>query len=493
MKRKLALALTMAMMGTSLIGCGSNAKEDSAPTKANEPAATTQAAATQAADAAQNDNKEWFGTDDGKTITLRFWGGVQPEYGYDELCANFNEQYKDKGLQVEYVRYVNDSNGNLQLETYLMGGGDVDCFIGYGGRARLDARVESNLLFNMSDKLKEYDFDLIEELGSSNMADYIWEDGSSYGFPTKYENNKWILINVDMFNEAGVEIPYDGWTYSEFLDACEKLTHGEGQDKVYGLCWNRKQSGSNTSALLPSVLGAYNIYKNDEGSEVNFDNEVWRESYEMVMKTYENGWAIPLEDEYSEDVSVANTFLKGKCAIALGTAQMRLCMDQENYPHDFKTAIVPGPVPDDEKYNTEFYRTHSSTTGAGDVFCIAQNTEYHDAAFEFGMWYLKGGMAPLVKGGRIPLWNGIDKEQVLNVLKENAADSFDQDSMNKYLSIDTTKGVKSVQGYAKSEIGAVWTEEYDAMCYGRQSIDDTINNMMTRSAELIKVAMESKK
>ena len=40
----------------------------------------------------------------------------------------------------------------------------------------------------------------------------------------------------------------------------------------------------------------------------------------------------------------------------LGVAQMRLCMDQENYPHDFMTALVPAPVPDDEKYNTEFYR-----------------------------------------------------------------------------------------------------------------------------------------
>lgn len=42
--------------------------------------------------------KEWYGTEDGKTITLHFWGGVQPEYGYDDLCANFNEEYKDKGL-----------------------------------------------------------------------------------------------------------------------------------------------------------------------------------------------------------------------------------------------------------------------------------------------------------------------------------------------------------------------------------------------------------
>ena len=56
--------------------------------------------------------------------TLQFWGGIQPEYGYDEIVENFNKEYADKGVQVEYNRYVNNSDGNLQLETYLMAGED---------------------------------------------------------------------------------------------------------------------------------------------------------------------------------------------------------------------------------------------------------------------------------------------------------------------------------------------------------------------------------
>lgn len=37
---------------------------------------------------------------------------------------------------MEYNRYVNNSDGNLQLETYLMAGedGGVDVFIGYGSK-----------------------------------------------------------------------------------------------------------------------------------------------------------------------------------------------------------------------------------------------------------------------------------------------------------------------------------------------------------------------
>ena len=259
------------------------------------------------------------------------------------------------------------------------------------------------------------------------------------------------------------------------------------------MCWSRKQNSRYVQLMLNSVLGSYQSYKNDEGTEVNFDNKVYHDGFEMVMKTLDNGWAIPIEDEYSEDLSVANTFLEGKCAITLGIPMMRLCMDQENYPHDFVTALVPAPVPDDEQYNTEFYRTHAGTPGAGDLMCIAANTKYPEACFEFAMWYLKGGMAPLVKGGRVPLWNGIDKEAVLDVLKANAEGSIDLESMNNYLSVDRTQGVKTVQGVASTEVSAVWNEEFDAMCYGRQSVDQTIDNMVKRSNELIKTELESKK
>lgn len=244
---------------------------------------------------------------------------------------------------------------------------------------------------------------------------------------------------------------------------------------------------------LDGVLGANQIYKNEEGTEVNFDNDVYRAGLNLVKETLDKGYAIPIEDEFSEDISVANTFLQGKCAIMLGVAQMRLCMDQENYPHDFMTALVPAPVPDDEKYNTEFYRKQIGTTGAGDLLSISANTKYPEASFEFAMWYLKGGMSPLVQGGRIPLWNGVNKDEVLSVLKEKAQGSIDMDSMENYLSLDTTQGVAAIKGHASSEISSAWFEEFDAMCYGKQSVDQTVQNMEKRGNELIQTELSSQK
>ena len=116
-KWKQMLTVMLALVMTlSMAACGNQNAEET--TKAAENTATqTSAAETDAStgqtEAATEVEKEWFGTEDGKTITLRFWGGVQPEYGYDDMVTNFNAEYADKGLQIEYVRYVNNTDGNL--------------------------------------------------------------------------------------------------------------------------------------------------------------------------------------------------------------------------------------------------------------------------------------------------------------------------------------------------------------------------------------------
>ena len=59
MKRKIALALTMAMLGTCLAGCGQADTDTNASTEAKD---ATAAAGTAAAETTESE-KEWYGTD----------------------------------------------------------------------------------------------------------------------------------------------------------------------------------------------------------------------------------------------------------------------------------------------------------------------------------------------------------------------------------------------------------------------------------------------
>lgn len=108
---------------------------------------------------------------------------------------------------------------------------------------------------------------------------------------------------------------------------------------------------------------------------------------------------LPWKDDIADALTVQSTFLEGKCAMFGIFSQLRLAMDTETYPHDFTTALVPFPVPD-ESY-AEFY-TQDQANYSGDFICVAASTPYKEAACEFVRWYIQGGMTPLIKAARIP-------------------------------------------------------------------------------------------
>ena len=83
-------------------------------------------------------------------ITLRVWGGVPAEAGPQASIDLFNEAFKDKGIQAEYERFVNDDTGNLKLETSLLAGNDVDLYMTYTP-AVLQKRASGNMALDLTD------------------------------------------------------------------------------------------------------------------------------------------------------------------------------------------------------------------------------------------------------------------------------------------------------------------------------------------------------
>ena len=419
------------------------------------------------------------------TITLRLWGGVQPEYGYDTLVANFNREYASKGIQLEYIRYMNDTNGNVQLETYLTAGGEIDVFLGYGGNARLVPRIESGLLVDMTDMLKEKSFDYIGELGVNNVSGYIY-NGRAYALPTKYENDCWIFANVERFKEAGIPIPYSGWTFDEFRDASRKLTRGSGQNKEYGMWWGVLQGAASNTVrnIISSVLGKYATYKDDAKTETNFDHPIWAQGLQLMVDTMRNDQtAITLEDEVADRIGFDQAFLTGKTAMAVGIAQIRLIKDLNEYPHNFTTAVIPAPIPSRDYWQLA---DHNLKPGAGDLISISSRTRYLEESMDLVLWYIKGGIAPLAWGGRIPLWTGVEKQSVLNAIMDGAEGVFDRESLLSYISIDFRQAVTEEAGPALSQVTTAISEELQAALYGRKTVQQALSDAKTRGDALIR-------
>lgn len=471
-KKLIALLLSAVTMIGALAGCGSG---ESGP------------ADTPAADPNRDyaNDPEWFGTDEGETVTLRFWCGIQPEYGYQQVVDNFNEEYADKGVQVEFNRYVNNSDGNLQLETYLMGGDGVDVFIGYGNKATLLKRAEGGMLLDYSDYLDSIGFDVATELGENAAVDYVMEDGAVWGLPTKFDNKGYMMINKDAFEAANLEVPYEGWTYEEFLAACEALTSGEGADKKYGMCWGFDFSSNACAEYVSSVLGVNSYFTDATMTETNLDNPVWVEGLQLIGDTIDNGWATSLEDDVADKMTVQTMFLTEKVAMFGIFSQLRLAMDVENYPHDFTTALVPFPVPSEE-YADQM--DQAACAYSGDFISIASSCQNQKAACEFVRWYIQGGMNPIIMAARYPLWTGNDIQDILDIVAEQAGDTIDVTSLEHLFSADrSSKTEASYVSDHDGEIKDIIWEEFQNYLYGRTgSAQESMETAKDRADALLK-------
>lgn len=458
MKRRIiALLLGAVMCVSTLAGCG--AKEEPA---AETPAATEEAEASEEAAEPQ------------ETITLRWWAGIPAENGPQRVVDAFNEAYKDKGIQVEYERYVNDTEGNLKLDTSLMASGDIDVYTTYGV-SRLQQRADSDMALDLTDLIARDGFDYEGLFGESVKSSYI--NGAPHSISTVITKGSF-LVNKDMFDAAGIEIP-ESWTFEEFREVCKKLTSGEGQDKVYGVFWNTQQSISEYWTYLANQSIGGNAYYKEDGAETNFDNEVLQASAQLVYDTMQDGTAPTHVDSVTQKLTQEGMFLSGKCAMTVGNWIVRSVKNLEEYPHDFVTAYAPYPV-----YSEDAAYTYGT---AGDEVCINPKSENIDAAWEFVKWYATEGILPMAAGGRIPLCSTIDQDAIVAEFLSGAEELIDVESAKATI-LPKAGEVLTPDTITTSgeEIKQVLNEEVEAYFTGQKELSEAFADAKERADEFLK-------
>lgn len=461
MKQLTALVLISIMMLSALAGCQSSSQSDSQSSTQT----STQTSPTSGEKIKDSGNSD--------TVMLRLWGGVPPESGPQAVCDNFNELYKDKGIQIEYERFVNDDTGNLKLETNLLSGTGVDLYMSYGMET-LTKRAEGNMALDLSELMENDGFQLTDYFGT--MAEAYYVGGKPYSIPTKLDQYG-IVLNKDMFDAVGIEIPTE-WTYEEFQEIARKLTTGEGQDKVYGMFWNSQQDLTYLfSYMVAQTNGGDPLYKSE--TESSFDDPVVLKTVEMVNNMMNVDETSPTHtDSVTQKLSQEGMFLSGKAAMTIGPWMVRSIKDLESYPHDFTTAFAPYPVAEEGQRNY-------TQGGYGDHLCINPKSQNIEAAWEFAKWYATEGMLPVVEGGRVPASNTYDAEQVAAAFVKGGED---------YLDIETAKKVliEPVDNYAVpsitnhiAEVSKVVVEELEKIFIGQQTVEEGMTNAKTRADAIL--------
>ncbi len=388
--------------------------------------------------------------------------------GTYEIMAIENEEGGFQGLAI-IMRY-----GDLVLLDYFaihpMYRGT-----GVGSKAlkALQKRYEGNMTQDLTEFIEKDGYDMMENFGDFVETTYI--DGKVYALPTTLTQNA-ILVNKDMFDEAGIEIP-TSWTLEEMREIAKKLTKGEGQDKVYGMFWN---TGAIMGDLTPTKLslGGDFMYK-EGGKETNFDNPLFKENISIIYDMMNVDGSSPTHvDSVTQKLTIEGMFLSEKTAMTVGSWTIRNIKNTTEYPHDFVTAAVPYPTmnEDAEYWNGEL----------GDLLSMNSKSKHKEAAWEFMKWYAQEGMLPVVSGGRVPANRKFNLDDVGKAFLEGSEELFDADSIIYSMIEPKDKyWVQTILNKAP-EISKILNEELESVYIGEKSIDDALASAKERGDEKLK-------
>ena len=218
LKKMLSMAMAVVMTTAMAAGCGSASSESTQTTEA--PSATTEKAA------AQTDVTQAASSGDEVTIRVALWDYSNTEY-YKTMFDAFSTAYPS--IKYEVVEFPADEYPTT-IKTQLMGGQNFDVVF-LKDLPTMSALIAGGHLMAL-DSFMEGDTEF-DKANYSGLIEQLVVDGASYGVPFRKDNNM-IFYNKDIFDAAGVAYPEDGMTMADYEALAEKLTSGEGNDKVYG-------------------------------------------------------------------------------------------------------------------------------------------------------------------------------------------------------------------------------------------------------------------
>ena len=221
-----------------------------------------------------------FDPDEEITLEMSWWGDDNRAALFDEVITAFEAEYPNVTVTQTPVGSPDDLFN--RLATDFGGGGDTAPDVFALGGAKPQEYGSVGALYDMTE-LEEY----------LNVADYPESsltsstvDGVVYGLPTG-GNATAAFVNVDILDQAGVEVPENGWTWDDLIEIAGAigdagLTNAAGQ-RVYGVDM-RSADIVGTFAAQETEYGLYT----PEG-ELGVEADTIAKFYEIEQRLLEAG------------------------------------------------------------------------------------------------------------------------------------------------------------------------------------------------------------
>jgi len=268
----------------------------------------------------------------GDPLTLLLFGGPEEVAGYERMAAALEDANPDLELTISPVANQDDLLGRLSTsfaagsppELFLINFRKYGQFVEQGGIAEVQPYLDA------SDVIAEDDF--VEP-----PLEAFRFDGETLSCQPQNVSNLVAYVNLDLFEEAGLEVPYDGWTWDEFVVAAEAMTN----EDTYGL-------GTEASIirLAPFVWsnGGEVVDDPDAPTRLTLDEGPAREAYDFFLDLSLVHEVVPPDAaEQSEDAE--SRFLRGGLGMYLHSRKSTPTLRTIT---DFDWDVVPLPVAPEE-------------------------------------------------------------------------------------------------------------------------------------------------
>ena len=243
MKKQVSALLAAGMAASLLVGCGGGAASSSAA-----PASTAESTTSEAAPAESTDDAA------GQAADITLWTYPIGKWGdsdsVNELLADFNAQYPDIHVTVEYLDYT---NGDDQVNTAIEGGSAPDLVM--EGPERLVAYWGAKgLMADLSDLWTD---EQKADISASVEAACKDSSGAYYEFPLCMTAHC-MAINKTVFEAADamqyVDEDTHTWTTENFLKAVQAV-YDSGKTDVGAIYCSGQGGDQGTRAIINNMYG----------------------------------------------------------------------------------------------------------------------------------------------------------------------------------------------------------------------------------------------
>ena len=294
---------------------------------------------------------------DDTTLEFQQWWGVElPDGALQEICDGFTEE---TGVKIDLL-----SNPYADTKTQIAAGaaaGTMADVVGLDGSWVYDFAKQGSIA-NLTELMEADGYD------DSQLSDQIKYEGNTYMIPVVNFAYP-LFVNTDILEEAGVEeIPT---TWSEFLDACDKIT--TNTDKAAYAIPLSTEAPNGIQNQFSSWLWASGGNLLQDGKPALTDNDKLAQLVDKVKTMKDKGY---LSDgaEAMKEQDMVNEFENGRLAFMVDGISHLTTIKTESPDLNFTFAKMP--VMDD-------YTDKSGMDVANWGIGIAENCENKEAAMQF--------------------------------------------------------------------------------------------------------------